>query len=88
MTELTLDSAVSSDLTNAVEDFSVNPEGTDGPSDQNETKWTNTNFEQWFAYSKQIPELGGVIDAKATWTVGKGFVADPDTTMILDSING
>jgi len=27
-----------------------------------------------------------VIDARATWTVGKGFKADEETTMLLDSI--
>ena len=48
----------------------------------------NENWSQWFGYYKTIPELAAVIDAKATWTVGKGFKADEITTMLLDTIKG
>ena len=43
---------------------------------------------RWEEYLKTIPELQATIDAKATWTVGKGYTADPITTLILDRING
>jgi len=32
--------------------------------------------------------LSAVIDARATWTIGKGFEADEITTMLLDTIKG
>ena len=80
--------AEASDLTNTMTDYSVDSESTDGPEDQDETTYENTEFTQYFGYYKQIPELRSVIDAKATWTVGKGFLADEVTTLILDSIRG
>ena len=81
-----IDSAVSS--TNAQEDYSVDSATTDGPTDQKETTWMNTNWITWLGYYKKIPELASVIDAKATWTVGKGIKADEITTMLLDTIKG
>ncbi len=88
MPETNLSSAVASDLTNVVTDFTVNAQQTDGVADQPETIYDNTFWSQWLGYYKTIPELMSVIDAKATWTVGKGFRADEETTMLLDSIKG
>ncbi len=88
MPETKIDSAVESDLTNAMTDYSVAAESTDGPTDQKETSWMNTEWKRFFGYYKAIPELASVIDAKATWTVGKGFEADEVTTMLLDTIKG
>src|SRR3990167_3472411 len=53
-----------------------------------ETNRDNSNWSQYLGYYKTIPELRAAIDAKATWTVGKGFTADPETTLILDLIKG
>ena len=94
MTENKIESAVASDLTNAMTDFSVDSKSTDGPTDQKETEWINTSddvtFEDAFGYytDDKTPEITAVIDAKATWTVGKGFEADEITTMLLDTIKG
>ena len=88
MPETKIDSAVASDLTNAMTDFSVDPVSTDGPSDQKETVWRNEKWKNYLGYYKTIPELQASIDAKATWTVGKGFKADPEITVILDGITG
>ena len=88
MTEMDVSQSLASNLTSAVTDFSVDKETTDGVSDQKETTWMNEEYAQYLGYYKTIPELAAVIDAKATWTVGKGFKADPDTTFILDSIKG
>ncbi len=70
--------------------FEVDSAKTDGPFDQKETKWEDENWEDYFGYytDDKIPEITAVIDAKATWTVGKGFKADEETTMLLDSIKG
>lgn len=88
MPETDIDSAVASGLSTAVTDFSVDTQETEGALDQKETTWTNTKWPQYLGYYKEIPELRAAIDAKATWTVGKGFKADPDTTLILDGIRG
>jgi hypothetical protein len=37
---------------------------------------------------KLIPEVKTAIDMRAIWTIGKGFKADPETTVILDHISG
>ena len=80
--------AVASDLTGAMTDYSVDAVSTEGATDQKETTWMNTNWTQYLGYYKKIPELRAVIDAKATWTVGKGFKADGFTTLLLDTMNG
>jgi len=80
--------ATESDLTNAFTDYSVNSQNTDAASETKETTWINSNWSQYLGYYKEIPELNAAIDAKATWTIGKGFVADPHTTLILDQITG
>ncbi len=72
------------------EDFSVDTQSTDGPLDQKETEWMDKEFPTYLGYYKdeKTPELTAVIDAKATWTVGKGVKADEITTMLLDTIKG
>ena len=77
-----------SDLSNAVKDYSVTPESIDNATDQKETRYTNANWTQQYGYFKQIAELNACINAKATWTIGKGFKADDGTEMQLDSIKG
>jgi len=86
MPETRINSAIASE--NKQVDYSVDSATTDGPTGQKEFEWINTHFEEWFGYYKKIPELSSVIDAKATWTVGKGFKADPETTFVLDSLQG
>lgn len=88
MPETKIGSAVASDLDSAMTNFSVASQTTDGAVDNGETVWDNTNWSQYFGYYKSIPELNTVVDAKATWTIGKGFTADPETTLILDSLIG
>jgi len=82
--------AVASDLTNAMTDFSVDPQYTDAATDQKETTWMDTAFSDYLGYYKdpKTPELTAVIDAKATWTVGKGYDADEVTILLLDTIKG
>jgi hypothetical protein len=85
-----IDSAVASDLTNAMTDFSVDTQETDGAGDQKETTWTNDKWSIYLGYYKdeKTPELTAVIDSKAAWTIGKGYTADEETTMLLDTIKG
>ena len=69
-------------------DYSVASEITDSAQDQKESEWINSDWSQQFGYFNQIPELHAAINAKATWTIGKGIEADPQTTFIMDSIRG
>lgn len=68
--------------------YEVAGQTTDAAADQPETYWTNPNWTQYLGYYKTIPELTAAIDAKATWTVGKGFTADPITELLLMTIKG
>lgn len=88
MPETRIDSTVASDLTNAVTDFRVPTEQTVSHGETGDTRIHNDEWPQNLGYYKNIPEVTSVIDAKATWTIGKGFIADEFTTMLLDSIKG
>jgi len=88
MGEKRLEGAVSSDLTGVMTDFSVPTAMTDGAGVEGETTWDNEFWPQYLGYFKQIPELNAAINAKATWTIGKGFKADEVTTMLLDTLRG
>ena len=90
MTDNLIGSAVASDLTNAMTDFSVDSQSTDGVADQKESTWMDTDFTQYLGYYKdeKTPEITAVIDAGADWTCGKGYETDEITTMLLDTIKG
>jgi len=87
MTENRIDSMVAGDQEDALESFSVGSEELDSPQ-TTEIGWMNNNWQQQLGYFNQIPELTATINAKATWTIGKGFKADEITTMLLDTIKG
>ena len=88
MPENRVDSMVAGE--NAITNFSVDSQQTDGASEQKETTWIDNDFPQWWGYykDKKTPEVTSAIDSKATWTIGKGFKADEITTMLLDTIKG
>ena len=88
MPETDIGSAVASDLTTAMTDYSVDTQSTDGTTDQKETRYQITNWNQNLGYYKTIPELRAVIDARATWTVGKGFKAEEAIEMQLMTFKG
>lgn len=89
MADTRIGSAAVSSMNTVVTDFSVDPKNTDGVSDQDETIWTNSKWQQYFGYYKTIPELKKAIDMKAIWTVGKGYEAEDDrTNVILSHISG
>tara|TARA_R100001530_G_scaffold136358_2_gene116693 strand:+ start:3357 stop:4448 length:1092 start_codon:yes stop_codon:yes gene_type:complete len=90
MPETNISSTVTSDLSSEMKEFNVDAQTTDGAADQKETTWMDDKFQNYLGYYKdeKTPELTAVIDAKARWTVGKGFKADEITTMLLDTIKG
>ena len=68
--------------------YSVDSKTLDSTTGQKETEWINTKAPQYLGYYKTIPELKIAIDAKATWTIGKGFESNPLTTLLLGTIKG
>jgi hypothetical protein len=88
MPETDIGSTAVSDLTNAQTDWSVDSANLDSPTDQKETTYQIGDWNKKLGYYKSVPELQASIDAKATWTVGKGFTADENTTFRLGMISG
>ncbi len=86
MAELKIDSMVAGK--SQVEDYSVDTEETDGATGNGEFRWSNRRWSEQYGYFTNIPELNAAINAKATWTIGKGFKAEPQTEMLLDTIKG
>ena len=78
-----ISSATTTDMLNAVADYSVD-------SAEQDTAGTNyiCDWSKWFGYYKAIPELQSVIDKKSIWTVGKGFKTDEETKKNLNKITG
>ena len=72
----------------ALTDYSVASRQTDAATGINEYSWQNTKASQNLGYYKSIPELKQAIDAKALWTIGKGFQSNPLTTLLLTTIKG
>ncbi len=93
MAELNIDKAKVSDLDTQFGEgtrnfYFVDPQTTDAPKGQKPFRWMNDKYAQYLGYYKTIPELRESIDAKARWTIGKGFRADPTTTLILMNVRG
>lgn len=88
MSDMKIGSSDYGDLSNTGTSYSVAPVTTDAATNQKETEWINTNFNQYLGYYKSIPELTAAINAKARWTVGKGFKSNEITQMLLMKIKG
>lgn len=79
---------VTGNMSTIVTDIEVSALNTDGATGQKEYTWQNTNWSTYWGYFNSIPELKSALLMKATWDVGKGYTADPETTVILDHISG
>jgi hypothetical protein len=67
-------------------EFSVASKTTD-TSTSFETRYT-PSFDKWHGYYRKIPELRAVINKFASWTFGRGIVADEKNKAKLDKIKG
>ena len=88
MPQTDIGSADYADIRNAIEDYSVDQESTDGSSGDKDFEYQIEDWEENLGYYKTIPELQTAIDAKANWTVGAGYNAPEPTAMLLDTITG
>jgi hypothetical protein len=88
MAELNIGQLDTSNLEGTENLYSPQRMSTDGAEDTEETFYDNTDWPKWFGYYKTIPELAAAIDAKATWTIGKGFKSNEITQLALMDIKG
>jgi hypothetical protein len=89
MPQTDIGSTSTSDIASSFTDYSVPSETTDGETVGKENFWINEKWNQYLGYYKKIPELRAAIDARATWTVGKGYQTDDFLVEgILDDIHG
>ena len=88
MAELNLGKAAITNMSNVVDDFQIEPQTLDVAGDQKETTWMNEKWTTQLGYYKKIPELRSAINARAVWTMGKGYVSDDVTRIILDNVDG
>lgn len=85
---MNIGTATSSSMNTTVPNYSVPLKITDAATGNEETEWQNAKASQYFGYYKTIPELKKAIDAFANYIVGRGYVADTQTSVILDHIQG
>lgn len=69
-------------------EFSIAAEVTDGINEQGETTWDNPNFSKYWGYFNNVGDLKSALLMKSIWCVGKGWTANPITTLILRNIRG
>lgn len=83
-----LASAAKGSNASTISDYTVEELTLDSAGAQKETEYTNENAGKYLGYYKKVPELKIAIDTKATWTIGKGFMAEPATELALSVITG
>lgn len=88
MPETEIGGAVASDVSNAIVNYTVDPETTDGADGSTEHTYQNVNWAQDYGYYRSIPEFKVAIDTKATWTMGAGYTSDEATMLLLMGVKG
>lgn len=85
MGELNINAAT---VGSATDKFEITPANLDVAGELEETEYSNSRASlQLGAYLKNS-DLQAAINMKAVWAVGKGWIADPRTTAILNHISG
>jgi len=88
MADLKISNMVAGAQTNEMEDYSTDTATLDGAGGQKETKWINTKWSTQLGYFLNTTIIQEIINARARWTIGKGYQADEITVMLLDTIKG
>jgi len=89
MTEFNIGNATTTGFDSLTDlDYTVDPKTLDSPTGIGESSWQNKNFSEYMGYYTTIPEFKKAIDALSTWTAGKGWTANANTTVILEHISG
>lgn len=87
MPRTNLQNTTYSDMSNTVDDYSVDSMTID-ESQTKEFKYNNPDWNEYLGYYKQIPELKKSVDALAMWTAGKGWVANARDSAVLNRLRG
>jgi len=69
------------------QDWQVESKKTDAPTSDTFT-YEIEKADEYLGYYKTIPELKLAVDTIARWTVGKGYIAEPFTELVLLNIVG
>jgi len=88
MVELKINSATMGNITNTYADTTIDAVNTDAATGQDETEYQNSKWSTYLGIYKAIPECKIATDTLARWTIGDGYIADPETSVILDHIVG
>lgn len=88
MGELKIGAAQTSNMSEVVEDVTIETKQTDGISSQDETYYTNQNWSKQLGIYKTIPEFKIALDMRSIWTVGDEIKCNAPTKVILDHITG
>jgi hypothetical protein len=88
MGELDITKLDTTDLKTTQDNWEVESEVLDGITGDDETEYQIDDWPTKLGYYKKIPELNAAIDAKTIWTLGKGILADPDTMLIINTMDG
>ena len=83
-----IDNAAKGAQADTFTDYSVDAQETDAATGDKVTEYINPDAAQQLGYYKTIPELKMAIDTKATWTIGKGFLSESATELMLGTIKG
>lgn len=75
-------------LASGVPNYQVLAKTLDEAGVQPETYWENPYWTTYLGYLKTIPEYRNAVRSLAIWTCGKGWTADPKTTITLNLISG
>ena len=82
----TLRTGQTTDFAGQNTEASVSPQTPDSPT-KSETRYT-PDFEKWYGYYRKNSENRAVIDKFASWTFGRGIIADKTNQAKLDKIKG
>jgi len=85
-TDMSSQSYSDSTLKVADDFFSIEPKDTDSPKDK-ENSYT-PDWKKYHGQYREIPELRAVIDKLASWTFGRGIIADEANKKKLSKIKG
>ena len=89
MGKFNVDSIQISDMTNSVEDVEIQLLDTDGLSlGVIGREWPNEDWTKWFGIYDSVPEVKIAFDMRAVWTIGNGYKADAESTVVLDHLSG
>lgn len=80
--------AVTTSLTNNIDDFSVDNEQLDQAQGDSETYYDFPDASTHLSYYKNIPELKSAVDNLDVWTTSKGVETDARTRVLLERLSG